>query len=413
MTDIGEQMADQTPTGDDAKTEIKTKANLRWPSALWLSARDADVDFYPRLNRERPIWRYRVKQSCQKLLLRFPESWRPHLWARGWAEPKQYKQSVVSLKSDALLRELPKAMEGWTTPFGAEGIDPLEETKAILEELVKPGKRTETEIAALRLKAEAALALPTTKAPTIDDAIDLAKMSFSEVKEQTEYQDQKATRLLTVTTFLSALSGALFAAFSTAYPLKMLAILSGGWRFALLFAYLSFLVFVIAAIGGALITFHATRTRFKYSKEATAARQKGHTRSFLFYREIIAVSPQGWADSFIKKADGKTILHADLKEKYFKNQVIETYLIAAKAADKLRYLGPAQSLLAWALRSLLLFVILIAAIQAFLPRQVQPASDVRLIAPAAPVPITIGTPIDIRLPARPPHPAEKKVAGAK
>ena len=52
----------------------------------------------------------------------------------------------------------------------------------------------------------------TARWPTLDDnglktAIDLAKQSPAEVKGQTEYQDQKATRLLTVTTFLSALSG--------------------------------------------------------------------------------------------------------------------------------------------------------------------------------------------------------------
>src|SRR5688572_12207751 len=45
---------------------------------------------------------------------------------------------------------------------------------------------------------------------SIDYALDLAKASLEEVKAQTEYQDQKATRLLTITSFLSALSGALF-----------------------------------------------------------------------------------------------------------------------------------------------------------------------------------------------------------
>ena len=218
-----------------------------------------------------------------------------------------------------------------------------------------------------------------TSGTDIDDAIELAKASLSEAKAQTEYQDQKATRLLTVTTFLSALSGAFFASFSTNYPLRMVESLSGGWRFALIGAYLTFLLFVLSALSGALVTFHATRTRFKYPATATAQSQMGPTKSYLFFREMIAVTPKGWADSFVTVSDDggakKAVLHHQLKLGNFQNYITEAYLIAAKTADKLRYLEPAQSLLAWALRFLLLFVILIALIQAQLsptPTRVTP-----------------------------------------
>ena len=42
--------------------------------------------------------------------------------------------------------------------------------------------------------------------------------------------------------------------------------------------------------------------------------------------------------------------------------MLETYLIAAKTADKLRYLGPAQSLLALSLRLLVAWLILMTLV---------------------------------------------------
>ena len=56
-------------------------------------------------------------------------------------------------------------------------------------------------------------------------------------------------------------------------------------------------------------------------------------------------------------------LRPDLKIEYLKNYVAEAYLIAAKTADKLRYLQPAQSLLAWSLRCLLIYIVLLAYTQ--------------------------------------------------
>jgi len=76
---------------------------------------------------------------------------------------------------------------------------------------------------------------------------------------------------------------------------------------------------------------------------------------------------------------------------YLSNYVGEAYLVAAKTADKLRYLEPAQSLLAWALRALILFVICVAMSQAFVapptPEAVgdpRPASSTGLIEDVAP-----------------------------
>src|SRR5271165_4186476 len=75
-------------------------------------------------------------------------------------------------------------------------------------------------------------------------AIDLAKQSLAEVKAQTEYQDQKATRLLTITTFLSALSGVLFSRFMDTYPVGTVLSQSNLGVLLIVTAYMAFVAFV-------------------------------------------------------------------------------------------------------------------------------------------------------------------------
>ena len=101
-------------------------------------------------------------------------------------------------------------------------------------------------------------------------AIELAKASLEEAKQQTEYQDDKASRLLTITSFVGALSGALLASFLDRYPLDKLPPLSSGNGLTLAAGYCAFLLFTLFALFGGVVTFHATRTRFKYSKKSPA-----------------------------------------------------------------------------------------------------------------------------------------------
>lgn len=367
------------------ETKRKTRAGLSWPRAVFQSLVNWSVDFYPRLNAKRHRFPTNIAATARDLL---KHRYVPRFIRRRadrWQLSEPDKLVIASLKSDDILADMGKAMKGWTGPIAAGDVVSADAARAVLETIIAQDQVTKAQFEKIRADAKAALEQLTAPEMTLDDAIDLAKASLDEVKAQTEYQDQKATRLLTVTTFLSALSGALFASFSGNYPLRMADSLSAWWRAALYGAYATFVLFVLAAVAGALVTFHATRTRFKYSKEATAKRQAGPTRSFLFFREMIGVSPQGWANSFVVARDGKALLRPQLKEEYFKNYVAEAYLIAAKTADKLRYLGPAQSLLAWALRCLLVFVILIALIQAYIPKQPAVPTDVKLIWPTQPV----------------------------
>ena len=240
----------------------------------------------------------------------------------------------------------------------------------------------------------------------IDDAIKLALASLEESKKQTEYQDNKASRLLTVTSFVSALSGVLLATFADRYPLDQLSAYTNPSHWLLVAAYVAFLLFTLLALCGALVTFHATRTRFKYAADEPIEDEATTAKSMLFYKGIAGTGPTGWADSYVTsqkqtgapgQADSQpnrvtaAAIRDDLKVIYFRHYVIEAYLVAAKTADKLRYLAPAQALLAWALRLLIGFVVLFALSVIYVPKT-RPApapTQVALQTVGQPVPVQV------------------------
>lgn len=214
------------------------------------------------------------------------------------------------------------------------------------------------------------LALPEDPKPYLDRG----RETLDEVKTLTEYQDQKATRLLTIVAFLSALSGALFSRFADAYPLQASFAHLGWSRSGILVvcAYAFFGLFALSAVGGALVVFHATRTRFKYAdpeppQPGANPRKPG---SYLFFPGIIKVTPVDWAKSFLSPpAAGSAGTPPDprLPMQYLKNYIVESYLVAAKVADKLRYLQPAQNILAFSVRMLLIWVLLFAVTMTVVP----------------------------------------------
>ncbi|RWK56805.1 hypothetical protein [Mesorhizobium sp.] len=72
--------------------------------------------------------------------------------------------------------------------------------------------------------------------------MDLARESLDEVKALTDYRDGKATRLLTIITFLSALAGVLFGKLADLYPLhaSLAQPEATWWHLALIGNYLIF-----------------------------------------------------------------------------------------------------------------------------------------------------------------------------
>jgi hypothetical protein len=127
-------------------------------------------------------------------------------------------------------------------------------------------------------------------------------------------------------------------------------------------AYLVFIMFGLLAVCGALVTFHAIRARFRYPQ----APQPKRAKSFLFYRSIIESLPGEWARSFVDE-DDPTKLESKLRLHYFRNYVTESYLIASKVADKVRYLEPAQTMQFWAIATLTIWLILFSMVFTIIP----------------------------------------------
>lgn len=198
----------------------------------------------------------------------------------------------------------------------------------------------------------------------IDEVLKLARQSLDEVTSQTDYQDGKATRLLTIVTFLSAFSGLLFNRVADNYPLSSLSWASS-WDFSVTLivvsCYLGFAFFAFFAVSGALVTFHAIRARFRYPNEPA---ENKPPKSLLFYQAISRTQPAEWGKAFLDKEDASKV-GPDLRVEYLKNYVVETYLIAAKVADKLRFLQPAQKLQSLAITTLIFWLVFVALLFAF------------------------------------------------
>jgi hypothetical protein len=232
----------------------------------------------------------------------------------------------------------------------------------------------------------------------LERAITRARESLTEVSRQTEYQDQKATRLLTVATFLSAFAGVLFTRFQDSYPLRKL-----GLDFqSVLIAptYLLFGAFMLATVFAALTIFHATRTRFKYNAKIAP--------SYLFFAGMLVRRPRDWMDAWVVDPERRSpSVRDDLQQRYFQNLVSEAYLVAAKTADKLRYLEPAQKLLAWSMKLLIVWLVLDCATMALIdPTKSAKPVEVKMSEPVAlPGPQITVQPAQVVVVPAPPAPA--------
>jgi|GEM_PF-1561433 len=194
------------------------------------------------------------------------------------------------------------------------------------------------------------------------EKMDKARESLAEAKGQTEYQDQKVGRLLTIVSFLTAAAGALFSKITDTYPFDPAHL----WTWAGLLTaatYLLFFVFVLFVIAGALVTFHGTRTRFVWesSRGDLSVKSDKKPTSHLFFQECVRTSPENWAESFAPDTTAQMI-------EAYKGYIVEAYLVNAKIADKLRLLEPAQVMLSHAIRLLMVWLVLTATLFAFVAR---------------------------------------------
>jgi hypothetical protein len=176
--------------------------------------------------------------------------------------------------------------------------------------------------------------------------LDRAKDSLEEAKKQTEYQDAKAGRLLTIVAFLTAAVGTVFGKFIDIYPLHNDSALVSWTSFWVGATYLLFGIYLLLVASGALVVFHAMSTRFVWPPGGSNLADKDDIVSVLFYQSIIRTKPEAWGKLFA--GDQATLMRT-----YYKNYATEAYLIATKVADKLRYLDPGQRLLIVSIRVLL------------------------------------------------------------
>lgn len=200
---------------------------------------------------------------------------------------------------------------------------------------------------------EATLNSPTLKDEYVEAHLDKAKASYNEVKAATEYQDQKAARLLTILAFLTAAAATIFAKFIDIYSIQS----PDRSTFAetlICAIYFGFTIYFLVIAVGALTTFYATQTRFTIPEESGF-------QSLLFFKGVLSYTPNAWGGEFVASK-------AVVAKKYFVNYVVETYLIALKTSVKVQYLRPAQAILQFAIKILLVVIVLLAFTLLTVPR---------------------------------------------
>jgi hypothetical protein len=195
----------------------------------------------------------------------------------------------------------------------------------------------------------------------LGDVHDAAKASFVEVKSLTEYQDGKASRLLTVIAFLSVVVGAVFTRFSSEYAWPGFARPRGSPEWWLPSAtYLLFIAYVVTVTLAVLFVLIAIRPTFNLP---AGWRTGGgdQPKSMLFYAGILAASAPNWAAKFERLCEDNA-----LKAEYTKCYVGEAFLVAEKVADKLSLIRFGMGALLSAMVILLLFFALFGATVIFI-----------------------------------------------
>ena len=190
----------------------------------------------------------------------------------------------------------------------------------------------------------------------LDSVHDAAKTSLDTVTALTEYEDAKASRLLTIVAFLSAAVTAVFARFSSVYSWPgALAWKSSFWLVAP--TYCLFWLYLLIVTYGALRIFVAIGPTFNVPK--TWGKAVGENpASMLFYQMILSVNHTAWA-RFFRDTTGEN--GHDLKQVYVKDFIIESYLVAEKVAVKVRVLTHGVRCLIVAMGLLLIYFVLCAA----------------------------------------------------
>jgi|GEM_PF-4777860 len=193
----------------------------------------------------------------------------------------------------------------------------------------------------------------------VEEVYETSRVSLNEVKALTEYEDGKATRLLTVAAFMSAAVGAIYARFGAVYPWPQLGDFSWSLMWVLpTITYGAFIIYVLTVIWSSFLVFNAIKPTFKIPKTWIKG-SKGADRptSMIFYKGILDTTGVNWGNQFKELARDSLAL----KSEYAKCNIAEAYLVAGKVADKYKKLVTGLIWLRVSMLLILLFVILLAA----------------------------------------------------
>ncbi len=169
---------------------------------------------------------------------------------------------------------------------------------------------------------------------------ELTSKSLDTVTHLTEYEDEKANRILTAMAFMSAFAAVLFAGVFAHYASEFLQKLRAvaPCRFYLIeTGYAVFGLYALILSIGVAYSLYGMKPRFNVPKGWKSSTTT-FPKSFLFFEKINDVPPANWAKAF-------TATSADnLAFQYIKNNVLESYLIAGKVPLKLKPLKTASNL---------------------------------------------------------------------
>jgi hypothetical protein len=188
--------------------------------------------------------------------------------------------------------------------------------------------------------------------------LQMSERSLIEVKHLTEYEDEKANRILTAIAFLSALAGVLYVGLLQGNRTAgILTVTKDSW---VILYHLVFGIYCLMTILGALLVINSVRPRFNVPKGWEASQKSNKAKvesfkipsSFLFFEKILAVKPREWASAFTKQ----TI--SDIQTQYIKNYIHESYLVADKIRIKLKTLQAGMWLLQIAVLALAFWILI-------------------------------------------------------
>lgn len=185
----------------------------------------------------------------------------------------------------------------------------------------------------------------------LDALLELSEKSLSEVKHLTEYEDEKANRILTAVAFLSALAGVLYVGLLSQGTTQVLVVKAFCDFIEPIFLFhLTFGLYCLITVIGAVFVIEAVRPKFRIPREWGKNQTKMESTngenatptlppSMLFFEKILEVNPVDWAKAFTTRGE------QEIRIQYIKNCIIETYFVAEKIRIKMRYLKPGVYLL--------------------------------------------------------------------